>query len=243
MSRYLIFVFLLSLLAPAVGEAQESTLLPQSRLSITPIFGYRVGHTLKGQLAVSGEGLIDPVFFDVEETRGGASTFGVQIDVRTLGPLSVTGSLVRSNPGTVAIPFFDEQQRPAPEVWLAKAGLSLRLPDPTPDSRSFHPAAFVTVAPAVVRETFDPWLPSTQTETVDHFALSVGGEVVTALGIRGVALQLGVEDYITFRNMTRREDIESRNLSREFDEALVADFIYDPTHLIMLRAGLSFRFF
>ncbi|HEV2130690.1 MAG TPA: hypothetical protein VGR27_06285 [Longimicrobiaceae bacterium] len=101
--------------------------------------------------------------------------------------------------------------------------------------------AFVTVAPALIRESADWWqlVEGEETGAVNHFALSLGGEALAPL--RGnVALHLGLEDFITFWNTGPRR----RRHERFFEDPTApvgVKFDYDPSHILMARIGLSVR--
>lgn len=240
---------LISVLCALPVAAQENPRLARSRISITPIVGYRIGQTAEAQITISTSETPFPVTATIEEVRSGGPFLGGQLEVLLFGPLSLVGSVAYSRPDNVSVIGTatdvpgarpDTITAAAPDVLLAKAGLSIRLPDPTPDSRSFHPAAFLTIAPGLLRESGVLGFPGTS--PVNHFALAIGGEAVTKLGADWVALTLGVEDFITFWYPDGRERAEERALAAQGFQDPRVSFSYDPSHIILLRAGLSFRF-
>jgi hypothetical protein len=244
-SRCRSLLLVLVLAVPTFAAAQESPTLPRARVSVTPFTGYRIGFTTSGRLTLSAGP--DSVSGAFDEERGGGTVVGAQLEIRAVGPVNLIGAVSYGRAGEIRItdpstPQAGAERVSAPSVWLAKAGLAFRLPDPVPDSRSFHPAAFVTVAPAVVREEFVPGFAGQDAKPVNHFALSLGADVVTAIGAPWIALHIGVEDFITFWNTDERERRTEEFLFRQLQVPVNAEYTYDPSHIPLLRAGVSFRF-
>lgn len=245
MSRCRSLLLVLLLAVPTFAAAQEVPTLPRARVSITPFTGYRIGFTASGRLTLSaGADSVSGVF---EEERGGGAVVGAQLEFRAVGPVNLIGAVGYGRSGEIRVtdpstPQAGAERVSAPGVWLAKAGLAFRLPDPVPDSRSFHPAAFITVAPAVVREEFVPGFAGADAEPVNHFALSLGADIVTAIGAPWIALHIGAEDFITFWSTDERELRTEEFLFRQLQVPVDSEYTYDPSHIPVLRVGVSFRF-
>jgi hypothetical protein len=244
-----------ALLFPAVAAAQADpgftvdpnpNVLPFAPFAVTPYVGFRLPYGT-GDYFVQ---LQDGTQFRIRDERGGGAAIGLQVEGQVHGPLSVVaaGTYSAGTPDDVFIQTGAESisiiRLDGPEVWFAKLGLSYRLPDPSPDTRRYHPAAAVSVAPAMVwtRPRGFEGFGEELTRDRQHLALNLAADVSQRLGSRGLALHFGVENYFTFWNSggTRLRD---EALFREvFSEPVTV--LYDRTHanLLMLRGGLSFRF-
>jgi hypothetical protein len=161
--------------------------------------------------------------------------------------VGIVGGVVYTNPDELGVlaalggDVITRLQVDGPSVWFAKLGISYRLPEPDPDDRRFHPAAYLTAGPALVRQQFDGGL-FDDGETVQSWGANIGAKAVQALGTPNVALYLSVEDYITFWNT---DAVQLRILERlraiEPGALLAADLGYDRAHVLMLNLGLSLR--
>ena len=240
--RLLPLVLLFALVVPARADAQVHEPLPQSRFALTPFVGYRIGFRATGDRFWEGaDGLTGGRF---EETRDGGTAVGAEAELRLVGPVSAIGAFAYSRPGdvtgTIELPNGTAgYQTRGSRVWFARAGLAYRLPDPDPDRRRFRPAGFVFAAPALVRESStgaDLFSPDADGRSIDHWALNLGANVVAPLGSPRVAFSLGLEDFITFW--------DTGELERRFERAYgaPADFSFDQSHILLLRAGISLRF-
>jgi hypothetical protein len=248
---------LLGLLAlPAAAAAQDrptlsneppAARLPENRFSLTPYIGVRVPSGGGDQLILTESGNQ----FRLENNRGGSVLLGLDADVRVAGPWSIVlGGAYSSAQQDELTAFFPDDEDPTlfeidgPAVWFAKAGVRVRLPDPLPDNRRFHPSAFVTVAPAMV------WLDYGDVEgiegidgTTSHFALNLGAEAVARFGRSSAwAFSLGVEDYITFYDtddLRARDAVVAQIIA---EEPVVIDYDSNFSNVIALRFGVSYRF-
>jgi hypothetical protein len=217
--------------------------LPFSRFAVTPFVGVNVPFILGTYTVVgdNGEQLV------VEEQREGSPVVGLNLDVALNRVFGVTAGAAYNTGANDIFTFGTPGDSAAegrfgvgaPDMVLLKAGVTARLPDPVPDERRFHPSAFVTVAPALVFVESTPLQGSTRA-----FALNIGADATTRIGRSGWALQLGLEDYITFWN---DEDFVER------DAALFAGdprFAGEPVRifygersptLLVARLGVSYR--
>jgi hypothetical protein len=241
---------------PATAAAQDpggfgmeptANLVPHTSFAVTPWVGFRLGYG-PGAYHVFTEG----AQYRVTEARGGNAALGLNVEARISGPLNLVGAVAYSAGDQDRLTFerLDgsrfELQSDGPSFVFAKAGLQYRLPDPIPDNRRFHPAAYLTVAPAVVITDWPAFVGfdgvTDVTGSTTHFALNVGADAVSNIGTRGLALSLGFENYLTFWN---RDPVRVR------DEILFGDFFEEPVtisydrgtaSLLMMRIGLSWRF-
>jgi hypothetical protein len=229
------------------GFASEppADLVPYARFAVTPWVGYR-GPYNSGNFFVLTESGNE---FQLYENRGGSAAVGLDAAYRVTGPLNIVGGVGYSGADQNELNILDVDgnlatfQADGPEVWFVKAGLQYRLPDPVPDNRRFHPAAYVTVAPAMVWmdwpdfEGFDDDVNGTSS----HFALNLGVDAVANIGSRGLALSFTVEDYLTFLDEDRIRVRDQALLGNFFEEPVVIDYDASTNNILVLRAGLSWR--
>ena len=247
--RVLALAALLAL--PAAAAAQEPLpvpgQLPASRWAVTPFVGIRVPYGTGDAFVFtseSGDYLVD-------EERGGGAMVGAEVEGRAWGPLSVLGSLAFGNSGEHVITFTDRSggtsrvSMGSPEVWMGKVALAYRLPEPRPDTRRFHPAAFVFAGPSVVRMDFpdlSTGIDESWADGTTNWGINFGVQTAATLGTPRVAIHLGVEDYLTFWDSDRITERDTALYGFLFEEPVEVDLDYSSSNLVLVRAGLSFRF-
>ena len=241
---------------PAAAAAQNdggfasqppAELVPYSRFAITPWVGFRVPYGT-GEYFVFTEGGDQ---LQLDEDRGGGAAVGLDAAFAVARPLSIVGSVSYSAADEDQLTVTDASgnqrffESNGPEIWFLKAGVQYRLPDPIPDNRRFHPAAYVTVAPALV------WADYADIEGLDNddvngsarnFALNIAFDAATNIGSRGLALSFGVEDYITFWDQDRIQARDEVLLGGLFEDNVTVEYDAAASNILMLRAGLSWRF-
>lgn len=239
---------------PAAAAAQGGfsadpvqDLVPSTKWAVTPWIGYRIP-TGSGDAFVTGTE--SGTQYVVDQEYGGSWAVGLNGEMRLTGPVSLVGSVGYSGSGSDDVAIIDDGETvggfsiDGPRVLFAKAGVSYRLPDPIPDDRRFHPAAFVTVAPAVVYmdypelDGFDDDVTGSST----HFGLNLGVDAVTMLNSRGIALNLGLENTFTFFDQDRVALRDQALLGTVQEEPVVVDYDYSVSNLFLFRAGISWRF-
>jgi hypothetical protein len=245
------------LVLPAVAHAQNNgsfaaqppaELVPFTRFAITPWVGVRVGYGSGSYYAVTEGG--DQ--YRLHEERGGGAAVGINAEYQLTGPLNLVAGAAYSvaNEDEVTFTPIDASRsityiNNGPEVWFFKAGAQYRLPDPMPDNRRFHPAAYITVAPSLLVMDH-PEIQGLDNDDVNgstrHFGLNLGVDAVTNIGSRGLALSLGFEDYLTFWNEDRLRARDEVLLGGQLEEPVVIDYDAASANILMLRAGLSWRF-
>ncbi len=227
------------------GGEPSPDLVPYTAFAVTPWVGLRLGYGSGSYFVFTEASQLR-----VTEARGGGAAVGVDMEARVGGPLSVVGGVAYSGADQDEITFeaLDGSRSTlsadGPSVLFVKAGLQYRIPDPLPDNRRFHPAAFVTVAPALVvmdwpeYEGFDGDVGGTST----NFALNLGVNAVSRIGTRGLALAIGLEDYVTFWNQDRARRRDEVLLGAILEEPVTVDYDSRLSNLLMLRLGASWRF-
>jgi hypothetical protein len=233
---------------PASSQFREEA--PYSRVNITPVVGYRLPYSARVEATVFTDTHAISSRFD--EERGGGYLTGGEAEIRIAGPVSIFGTVIYAEPAEnrVVESGMAPQDFSGPTVWLASAGLVIRLPEPVPDYRRFPFVTSLQIAPGLVREiprrtrlapdhplyVPSPW------ETIDHMALNAGFRVITLLGTPRLALQFGVNDFVTFWNA----NAVSQQLERAYHEQLgldvTAEYTLPISHQLHGHLGISFRF-
>lgn len=228
------------------GMEPSPDLVPYTPFAVTPWVGLRLGYGSGNYFVFTEEGRQ----FAATDARGGGPAVGVNIEARISGPLNLVAGLGYTGGDQDVTTLVPPQGDPitfqsdGPAVLFAKAGLQYRIPDPIPDNRRFHPAAFITVAPAVVVMDYADiaGFGEDVTGSSTHFALNLGVDAVTNIGSRGLALSLGFEDYVTFWDRGRTRVRDEVFFGAVLDEPVLIDYDARLSNLLMLRIGASWRF-
>lgn len=243
---------------PAAAAAQNNggfasqppaDLVPYTRFAVTPWVGLRVPYGTGDYFVITEGG--DQ--YQLDEDRGGGAAVGLDAVYQIRGPLNLLAGVAYSaadedeltittvGTTTTTTQFLGD----GAEMWFFKAGVQYRLPDPIPDNRRFHPAAYLTVAPSLVVMDF-PEIEGLDNDDVNgsstHFGLNLGAEAVSNIGSRGLALSFALEDYLTFWN---QDDLRVRDealLGSLFEEPVSVNYDSNSANILVLRAGLSWRF-
>jgi len=129
--------------------------------------------------------------------------------------------------------------------WFAKAGVQVRLADPNPDNRRFHPSALITAAPAIVWIDWNsvPGFSDAANRGSHHFALNLGADAAARIGrSERWSFTLGVQDYLTFWNTDRLTARDVAVGEAVLGEPVVIAYDYSNSNIFVLRAGISYRF-
>lgn len=248
---------LLGLLAlPLTAAAQDRSLLngeppperlPESRFSVTPYVGARVPYTTGDIILTDNQG----TSYLLAYQRGGGPMAGVDVTARVAGPVHFLVGAAYSASRTDVLRLadangdsLDERRTSGAAYWFARAGVQVRLADPTPDNRRFHPSALITVAPAlVVTDWGDTGFGAAADESSTSFALNLGGDAAARIGRSDRwSFSVGVHDYLTFIN---KDDLAVRDAI--VGEALLGgpmtvDYQYSNSNILTARFGVSYRF-
>lgn len=235
MSKLLPLVLLLALATP--GAAQRDAAPSADRFAVTVFTGARVPYNT-GFVTLSD--LDGETLFSVSEQRGGAPLIGADAELRLAGPLhllvggiftrtGISDFFVDRSPG-----FRDSTElsvRFSDETLFARAGLSARFQAaPRAGESRPGPATDLFAAGGVVRRL----------ET-DHPAVNVGFRGAFPLARPGVEVVVGVEDFFVFWDNDALVPVMA-DVLRPTEDPVRLDFLYDTSHVVLLRAGLSLRF-
>jgi hypothetical protein len=241
---------------PAAAAAQSSggfaaepptNLVPFSRFAISPWIGLRVPYGTSDYFVITESG--DQ--FVLDEDRGGGVAVGVNAQYQLTGPLNLVAGAAYSAGDEDRIEVSDLDGNGdtfianGAQIYLFKAGVQYRLPDPINDTRRFHPAAYVTVAPSVVVMDW-PEIEGFDSDDVNgsstNFGLNLAVDAVTNLGSRGLTLDFALEDYITFWDEDRVRVRDEVLFSDLFAEPVAVEYNGLTANILLVRAGVSWRF-
>lgn len=247
---------LLGLLAlPLAASAQNDRLLanepppqrlPESRFSITPYIGARVPFNSGTQVLVVENG--DQ--YQLRWERGGAPMLGLDVTGKVRGPVQfVVGAAYSGRHDdfvTVSGPSLSDTATAQGAMYLfGKAGVQVRLADPNPDNRRFHPSALITAAPSVVWVDFKDvaGFPDEANDGSLHFAANLGLDAAARIGRSDTwSFTLGVQDYLVFWNS---DDLAARDATLGqilLGEPVAVNYNYSTSNILTLRFGVSYRF-
>jgi hypothetical protein len=232
-----------TLCAPVAAHAQDLELMPRHRISVSPWVGYRVGFTQTGQVSTTTNDTTRLSAFE-NEPAGGLAV-GADIDWRVRGPWSVMAGFMTTQgvDATSTVVSDGTEEVVASHVnsmWAVKAGVALQLKEQQPDFRIHRPTASIFVMPALVYvDPDDAGLSGDLDDSYSQLALNFGFKGESPLFSPRVLFQLGMEDYFTFWNEDRPAE---RFVAGSDDATAKAEYDIDPSHLLILRVGLSFHF-
>jgi len=231
---------------PLLTTDEPSDILPTSRFSITPYIAARVPFTTGDAVLIDSAGRQSVMRWD----RGGGPMAGVDFTAQLHGPVHFIGGAAFSPHRTDVVRVAgdagsDSAQADGANVWFAKAGVQVRLAEPTPDDRHFHPSALVTVAPALIWTDFPEiqGFPDAANKTGMHFGLNLGVDAAARIGHSNVwSYLIGVQDYLAFWNT---DDLTARDASigaTLLQGPVAIDYGYSTSNMFVLRFGVSYRF-
>lgn len=235
---------------PAAAAAQDPLppgQLPGARFAVTPFIGLRVPYAAGDAYLFTPEN----GQFIIDEQRGGGPVVGAEVEARLRGPVSLLGSVGYTDAGSTDITLISGEdgtrlpyRSDNPSMWIGKLAVAYRLPEPRPDNRRFRPAGYVMAGPALVRtdRRDDDFLGGDLSGASNHWGVNLGVHTATQLGSPRLALHFGIEDYVTFWDTDRLAAEEAAAYGVLFGEGTLVDMDYSSSNLVMLRAGVSFRF-
>jgi hypothetical protein len=238
-----------AVLLPGPGTAQMMPLqddpAQHPRVRISPWIGWLPAVT-RTEEWVNSDGGGANTFVDIDYTLDDGYAAGFNVEVRVHGPWNVFGGAIFATRGDSEFAMRDSAD--AFEIngsrFLAlRAGASYVLNQRDSELALRRLSGSVHVAPFYMHEMpraevgFDD---SAVFQDADHFGLSIGATGELPFATDRLALQLGVDDFITFWN----DDALARLPAAFFDDAgtgAVSRVESDVSHQWVVRAGISVR--
>ena len=231
---------------PLLANEPPPERLPESNFSVTPYIGARVPYNTGTAVLVTEGG--DQ--FNLRWERGGGPMAGVDVTARVRGPFHFVAGGAYSGrrddlvllSNTVTVGTLVAQ---GAAYWFAKAGVQVRLADPNPDNRRFHPSALITVAPAIVWTDWNdiPGFSDDANQGSAHFALNLGADAAARIGrSERWSFTLGVQDYLAFWNTDRLNARDAAVGEVLLSDPVTVAYDYGTSNILTLRLGVSYRF-
>lgn len=251
MGRCLAAALVLLTSLPAIVSAQVARLgveepFAPGGLTVSAFAGYRFNFTVEFDRVVDVAG--QQILSFAREEVDAAPIIGADLTFPIGGRFAVIGSAAYGVSGstrtTVAAPDGSaEFVYDGGNFIFAKAGFSYQFLDRAPEYALNRVAAMASVAPAIVR--IDP--PAAGVSVFSDDAVTQFGIAVAANGIIPlrpwpyIAVDLGVEDFVTFWNTSEVATRLARTEGERLDATVRTEVKADPTHIFMARVGLRIR--
>jgi hypothetical protein len=231
---------------PLLANEPPPERLPESRFSVTPYVGARVPFNTGAEILVTEGG--DQ--FNLRWERGGGPMVGLDVAAKVRGPFHFVGGaaysgrrddLVMLQSGSVV----DSLSAQGAAYWFAKAGVQVRLADPNPDNRRFHPSALITVAPALVWTDWNDvsGFSDDANRGSHHFGLNLGADAAARIGRSDTwSFTLGVQDYLVFWDTDRLNARDAEIGEALLQEPVTVAYDYGTSNILTVRLGISYRF-
>lgn len=229
-----------------VTRADEEAFAP-GRVSVTPFVGwrYRYAAIVDQALEAGGE-----VFFMSERVEvEGAPVLGAEVAVPLTGRFAAVGSFAYGFAGaveTISVSASGSSASFSPEggtFMFAKLGGSYQFIDRHPEFRLRELAATATLAPGMVRIDPPGNTALRSDDAIVHWGVALGADAYIPLAPwPSLALNVSIEDFITFWNTNEISSRLARDVGTETGLAVRADVDSDPTNIILLQAGVTYRF-
>jgi hypothetical protein len=231
---------------PLLANEPPPEQLPESKFSITPYVGARVPFNTGTEILVAENG--DQ--FALRWERGGGPMIGVDVTARLTGPFHFIAGAAYSGRRDDLVMLqnasgVDSLTAQGAAYWFAKAGVQVRLADPNPDNRRFHPSALITVAPAIVWTDWNDFssFPDAANRGSHHFAANLGADAAARIGrSERWSFTLGVQDYLVFWNTDRLAARDAAVGEAILKTPVTVAYDYSTSNLLTLRFGVSYRF-
>lgn len=243
MKRPIVWALAAALLVPALASAQDPTAPspPSPRYNVSPFLGYAFGYTQKGTVHVVSEGGSDAA--DYSRKVGGGIAPGIAFEYRLPGRFGAAAAVAYNKRGQERIstnyldvaPLYSNGST----LWLMKLAATMELADVDPDLRLHYAQAQLSAGPALLREVPNSTTGRAAVNTV-AFNVAATGEV--PLPWKGFSVRGAFEDYIAQMPMTDVSVQLAADMSGQFGQAISAELSRPTVQIIVIRAGLSYRF-
>ena len=243
MKRHLVVALLALVASPGLAAAQDVGWGPALR--ITPFVGVSPNFTQTGEALVQSGSGSDMRDYELRFASG--LGMGIAAEFRFWNRFAIIGSGMWSSRGDGELRDFQDEliyEVDGTNLWLAKAGLSVQLRETKPDLQLRRLNATIFAAPALVHDApkKEPLTPVAAGRKSTHHALNLGAEAEMPFANNKMSFVLGLEDYMVFWDDTDARGRVEGTLQQSMPGAVIT---VEPrrSHIWILRAGLSWRFF
>lgn len=233
----------------SVSSAQEYRIeverpgVEAHRVMIAPVLGIRGPLLGSRTLAAVAVGDLLASRFEWGSARSSGPATGVEVDLRLVGSVGLSAMGLYLGADDVALltevndRVVSEMLLGGPEVWVAAAGLSVRLLDEFP----FAPAGYLVVGPALIRQDYSGSVFDVTglERRVDSPGMWLGYRALFPIGMSDTALSVVLEDVVPF--WSRDGEFDRLQQAADLTEASTSIGLRGATHLPMLRIGVAFR--
>ncbi len=240
MKRRMVIALAAALACPLAVAAQErpSTL---GHIKVSPFLGYAFAYTQSGTVTFTDAmGNYEGQYKRVVE---GGWMPGAEVEIHFPGRFGLSGAVAYNKRGEetlrtelVDVPIASHGSK----MYFARAALTLDLRESDPGMQVTHPYAHLSVGPAILREEPDAL---TGRSPYNAFAMNGAANAEMPLPWKGFAVRVALEDYMAY---LPRGDVAmalATSLSTQSAGNFAAEVTGGPTHLYVLRAGLTFHMF
>jgi hypothetical protein len=248
MKRAVLVVLAAFAFAPALAAAQMMPVQDESvwgpRIRLTPFVGTAtsVSRTERWTTILNES----PVSQSFDVDLGAGPAVGAVLELRAVERFSLIASglyISRGRTREFSILEGDAFDHPGSNFLVAKAGVAMRLREPVSELQFRQLSASIFAAPAYIREMpkSDLFSDPVFLKSLSHWGANFGLEAELPLGWRTLALQGGIEDFVVWWNsdeLARREDL----VASQSGLTKTTRVDSDPSHMVVFRAGLTFRF-
>ncbi len=239
MKRRMVIALAAALACPIAVAAQVPA-AQKPYFTISPVLGYAFTYMQNGTVTFTdAQGNYTA---DYRRQVDGGWMPGVEAEYHLPGRFGVSAAIAYNRRGdeSFSTDFVDVSplSGKGSKMYFLRAALTMDLREGD-DMRVTHPTAHLSVGPAVVREV--PPL-TTGRPAYNAFALNGAANAEMPLPWKGFAVRASLEDYMAY---LPRGDLAvelATNLSSQTNGAFAAELTGGPTHMYVLRAGLSYHF-
>lgn len=211
---------------------------------ISPFVAASPGFSQEGFATIGTASSVSDHAYQLE--HGSSVAFGVNAEYRAWNRFAVVVGGLWTSRGQGRLIDFDEEAYADFEgttMWMAKAGLAMRLREVRPDLQMYKMNASIYIAPALIHDApkSTVFTPQVSTAAINHWGLNLGAEAEMPLANQRLAFTAALEDWIILWNEGNySERIGGYYQQSDPDVAVAVD--PDNSHLVIFRLGLTYRF-
>jgi hypothetical protein len=245
MKRHLVVALAALVILPQLAAAQSGDGLWGPRIRITPFVGISPSFKQIGEVFVATD--TDNTIRDYEVRFASGIGMGVAGSFRLWNRFAIIGSgMWQMRDEGEMIDFGDQivYEIDGSNLWMVKAGMSMSMREIEPDLQLRRLNATVYVAPALVHDAprAQVWTPASAAQAHTYSAVNFGAEAEMPMANNKIAFVVGLDDYLIFWDETKANTrVQGYFQSREPSAVTAVDL--SRSQMVVLRAGLTFRFF